>query len=615
MTVKIQNRNIMNKNIKNLFRLGVLATAGLFAMYSCTDDTWDEHYDTKPVVTYDGTIMDAINSNPELKDFAEILDAVGFDLNLNGDQVYTIWVPKNMSEIKDSLMQEVAETTHYNGKQEVLRRFVKNHIALYNISLNTEPQKIALLNSKFVDMSAASEATIGEAKIDSANIVCNNGVMHIIDRPLTYTPNMYESMETEYNKYLREHPEIDKDSLVSLFSFLDAYNQDSLDEARSVELGLNPDGNMVYVDSVMIRNNTILKSIDAFIYEEDSTYYAILPSVEAFQKRYEEAKKLLQFSPSENVANPLFTDSLQKRYANMFAMRDLYYNMGPNVNTHREDSVMSTLYRSNWEQNVYYRPFAEGGIFAGNSTKINCSNGTVFMVDEYPMSQYEQFFYKLSPRVTSASIDETLDDSNKPAFTKNCTYSNTNYNLTCGSDTFAVFPVIENKDTVRIDTLNYEAGEEYEFSYLRVIPSSGSANPTFSIKLSNTLSGEYDIYLVTVPIRYRDENLGGDPISDLRAYKFKANLFERDEEGEFPKRGVALKANGKNTFTTNPAALVDTTYLGSHVFDYSYYGRDKEGVLLQIAANVNSRETTEYSREMLVHKVILMPRRKENPVE
>ncbi len=600
----------MNKNIKNLFRLGALATAGLFAMYSCTDDTWDEHYDTKPVVTYDGTIMDAIKGNPELKDFAEILDSVGFDINLDGDQVYTIWAPKNMSAVKDSLLNEIAEVQHYNGKKEVLRRFVKNHVALYNISLNTKPQKIALLNSKFVDMSAVGEATIGEAKIDSANIVCNNGVMHIIDRPLTYTPNMYEAMETEYNNYLREHPEVNKDSLISLFSFLNAYNQDSLDEARSVEKGLNPDGNMVYVDSVMIRNNTILKSVDALLYEEDSTYYAILPSVAAFQQRYEAAKELLQFSPSENVANPLFTDSLQNRYANMFAMRDLYFNMGPNVNTHREDSVMSTQYTYNWEQNVYYNPFGEGGIFAGNSTKINCSNGTILMMDEYPMSEYEQFFYKLSPRVSSASIDQTLDDDNKPAYTKNCTSSNNNISLIMNFDTCTVFPVIENKDTIRRDTLFYEAGKEYEFSYTRIIPSSNSANPTFSIKLDNTLSGEYDIYLVTVPIRYRSANLGGDPFGDLRAYKFKANLFERDDKGAFPKRGTAMKANGENTFTTNPAVLVDTTYLGSHKFNYSYYGRDKEGVLLQIVANVNSRETTTYSREMLVHKVILEPRKK-----
>ncbi len=607
----------MNKNIKNLFRLGVLATAGLFAMYSCSDDTWDDHYDAKPVVTYDGTIMDAIESNPDLKDFAEILDAVGFDINLNGDQVYTIWAPKDMTAVKDSLLKEIAEVKHYNGKKEVLRRFVKNHIALYNISLNTKPQKIALLNSKFVDMSAQDEATIGESKIESANIICNNGVMHIIDRPLTYTPNMYEALEAEYNKYLREHPEVDKDSLISLFSFLNAYNQDSLDEARSVELGLNPDGNMVYVDSVMIRNNTILKSVDALLYEEDSTYWTILPSIDAYQKRYEAAKELLKFSPSENVANPLFTDSLQKRYANLFAMRDLYYNMSLNVNSHPNDSVKSTLYSFNPQTNVYKTPFADGGIFAGNYTPIECSNGKILMMDDYPMSVYEQFFYKLHPRIMSNSIDETLDSNNEMLYTKNCSYANANWTMPVRmkKDTVIVYPVIEGKDTIRRDSLVYKRDVEYEFSYLRIIPSSGSANPTFSIKLSGTLSGEYDIYLVTVPIRYRNENLGGDPYGDARAYKFKANLFERDEKGEFPKRGVVLKANGENTFITNPAVMVDTTYLGSHKFEYSYYGRDKEGVLLQIAANVNSRETEAYSREMLVHKVILMPRQNENPVE
>lgn len=592
----------MNTNIKNAFRLGALAITGLFMAYSCSDK-WDDHYaGNLEGVAFDGTIISGIEGQTEyeVSDFLDVLKATGYDRNLNSDQIYTVWAPVNGSFDKDGLFADLAA----GDTAKVIDRFVKNHVALYNISLTPNEQTVTLLNSKSVKLTSAAEGKFGKSDVLQANIVCTNGILNIISNANEYVPTIFEQLEDDYKAYLSENPDVDAKSLISMMTFLKAYDADSLDESKSVYLGLDPNGNRVYVDSVMLRNNTILRSLDAYLYRDDSTYWAISPSVKAYQERYEIAKTFLNFNPSENVVNPNTTDSLQNRYANLFAMRDMFYNV--NANEHYTDSLKSTEYSPrSWEDHVFRgNPYAEGGLFA-KAEPVECSNGIVYRVNEYPMSIYDQFYRKISTKVSNSHVDNTEDTSGKMIYVKSCKYPLASYN----------------------NTLTYTSSEtgypvNVNYYYTEVLTTSSTSTPTVTFKVYNTLSGKYDVKLVTVPIRHK---IGADK-NDTRKYQFRATYFVRDDAGKYTARGVQMKdpvTDSRDFVTAHPEdvmdeegnilsydiAVYDTINLGEVDLEYSYYGRSDAGFMLQLNTKVGSKEKDLFSRDILVNSIIFEPKR------
>lgn len=574
----------MNTKIKKALSLGVLAFAGLFALYSCADK-WEDHYETVQGETYQGTLFDYLESQSEqLSDFAEILKAVGYDYNLSSDQMFTVWAPVNGSFDKEALLTMIE-----NGdKERVIERFVQNHVALYSISLSPNAQDVTLQNSKVIKLSTAAEAKFGDCEIVKSNVACKNGVFNIISAENIYVPTIYEIMEDDFKEYLLANPDLNPKEVVSMMSFLDAYNADSLDESKSVFLGLDMSGNRVYIDSVMIRNNTILKMLDALVYEEDSTYWTIVPTVEAYQQRYEEAKKFLVYNPSVNAVSPIMADSLQNRYANLFAMRDLFYNI--NANEHHTDSLKSTDYLSlSWKEHVYRGdPFGSEGILA-NAEVVECSNGNIYKVNEYPFSIYDQFFKEIPVSLNNYLVDNT------PGNTKNCTMD----------------PVPTGR-AIHMD----ETGKVWNLDYLHLIPSTNLVQPQVTFKITGTLSGTYDLKLVTLSPRFLIQGTmdAEEVAANDKLYKFRVNLFQRNEKGEMPAKATTLYVPGTKTrdFESHPltelATPYDTIDICPITLDHCYYGRDEAGIMVQLVTNVSSSLLKNgYSREMLLHKILLVP--------
>ena len=574
----------MNTKIKKALSLGVLAFAGLFALYSCADK-WEDHYETVQGETYQGTLFDYLESQSEqLSDFAEILKAVGYDYNLSSDQMFTVWAPVNGSFDKEALLTMIE-----NGdKERVIERFVQNHVALYSISLSPNAQDVTLQNSKVIKLSTAAEAKFGDCEIVKSNVACKNGVFNIISAENIYVPTIYEIMEDDFKEYLLANPDLNPKEVVSMMSFLDAYNADSLDESKSVFLGLDMSGNRVYIDSVMIRNNTILKMLDALVYEEDSTYWTIVPTVEAYQQRYEEAKKFLVYNPSVNAVSPIMADSLQNRYANLFAMRDLFYNI--NANEYYTDSLKSTDYSSlSWKEHVYRGdPFGSEGILA-NAEVVECSNGNIYKVNEYPFSIYDQFFKEIPVSLNNYLVDNT------PGNTKNCTMD----------------PVPTGR-AIHMD----ETGKVWNLDYLHLIPSTNLVQPQVTFKITGTLSGTYDLKLVTLSPRFLIQGTMDDEevAANDKLYKFRVNLFQRNDKGEMPAKATTLYVPGTKTrdFESHPltelATPYDTIDICPITLDHCYYGRDEAGIMVQLVTNVSSSLLKNgYSREMLLHKILLVP--------
>lgn len=610
-------------NIKNTFRAGFVMAAGLIAMFSCTD-TWDDHYSSSlGSLKFNGTTMQALEENAP--DFAKVVKAYGFDRELSSDNTYTVWAPADgsfdLSEYVGQNGERVADST------EVVTQFIKNHIALYSMSLTPNDQKFSLLNKKVGIMSASGE--FGHVKIDAEkhNISCLNGIIHMVDAPSPYSYNLFEMIAKQYKDDTTEG----KDTL-SLYAYLydDRVNKDTLIENKSVSRGVDEDGNKIWVSKYFEKNNTVLKNFDARLYEEDSLFIAIIPSAKAWAERYKKALSLVKFNPSEDTRAAGTVDSLTRHYANSFAMTDLFYNK--NANEYWQDSLKSTNYYTSWHSaadwpnHLYYSVMPKylprdkeiNDILAKCGEPIECSNGTAYIVDEYPFTAIEQFFYKMTYYVTESLVNK-LGSGDTWTYTKGVSKT-----FAYRGGTFSHRLPVYDEDGIAIgDTVRRQT-----YNYVDFIPTSG--NITVAFNLANTLSGTYDIYLVVAPMWMKqDYNNLSVADWDARPYRFTASIFERandpskpKELGQFPTKGEVLnnptpvageRENiflSKGLFTDDYGFLGvnDTISLGSYTFKNAYYGRPEYGAMLQIQSSVLSSKRKEFSNEMLIGSIILKPR-------
>ena len=586
----------MNKYIKKSLRMGIIAAAGAAAMVSCTD-TWNDHYDGTAGVSYNGTTMEAIEA--QAPDFAAVIKAVGYDRELNSDNVYTIWAPTNFDK---EYWLNLAKT----DSATVVDKFIKNHIARYAQSVDGLTHSIDLMSSKVTTMTDKNfgASSLVEGKV---NLTCTNGVLHMIDKNIVYQNNIFELIKEQYD----QSSYASKDSLGgSLYTFLKVWDEDSLDENKSVSRGVDENGEKIWVDSVVIRNNTALKNVDGLVYEEDSSYIAIVPSPEAYHERYNIYKKLLQFNPSEDTKKEGACDSLTNYYANMFTMHDLYYNK--NANEHMEDSLKSTVYTAkNSPYSVYYRKDkidqpAERpthDILAG-LTPTDCSNGEAYLTDEFPMSITEQSFQRIKIEPSSYNLATTSDAKGIGMYTKNIGSTSNR------QGTLTDYLIVDG------DTISKIGSRSYSFMD---IPPSGNVNPYISFFIPNTLSGTYELYLVTCPIWAKTGFSNGEKYEDdPRAYRFYTYVWERQNSGskigEYASSGKQLlnPEDGTKYFVTNPENKIDTLYLGDYTFANTYYARGETenlaGVMLQFVVQITSKLTSQYSREMLISNIILKPK-------
>jgi len=610
---------------KHIFCSGIILAASAACMVSCTD-TWNDHYDASSSQLYNGTLMTAIES--KAPDFAAVIKAVGYDRELNSDNSFTVWAPLSFN--KDSIL-EIAKT----DSATVVDKFIKNHISRYAISNNGTQYDISLLSHKRTVMSADK---FGTSNIISSNknIACTNGVLHLVDNNYPYTLNLYEMIENQY-KLSTFAGKDEKGG--SLYSFLKMFNADSLDENKSVSRGVDADGNKIWVDSVTIRNNTALKNMDAKIYEEDSSFIAILPSDKAFNERYEFAKNLLVFNPYEDEISAGACDSLLNYYANAFAMTDLFYNK--NFNEHFEDSLKSTNYsQRTWYEHCYYSKQPKNmpddkevnDILSKCGDPIDCSNGTAYLVDEYPFTPYEQFFKKISTTGLSnySYLNMSTDESGNALYTKIAD----DRSMYSGTYTWGIYneDQFDEEGNLIDPTANPDTTYVRSFFFTRYSPR-GKTAPWLGYEIPNTLSGTYDLYLIASPNwvyekLFGDQNYTKFEEIDLKT-RFRVAFFEKQNSGtkmgKYPSSG-SYQVNPNGTSKTDKNFIYETTYdefgcpnvadtiyLGQHTFKNSYYARTEPGVIIQIENNVTQTLANKgYTMHMNINGLVLKPHNPEN---
>lgn len=257
----------------------MMMAAGLLAASSCTDYADYNEAPVDDMAQANKTLWENISQNPNLTDFKALVERTGFNNQLAQSRAYTIWAPKNGTF-------NVADYTSMSDSL-LLAQFVKNHIAefTYRASGNVDNTRVHTLNNKSYVFNGNGNYTFGSTEMDptASNIPGTNGILHVINKPVAFYPNLYEYLGLAKGQEL--------DSIVNYFK---KYETTYLDLENS-EKGPMVNGVQTYVDSMMVTTNSLVRNLRAEIDDEDSTYTFIMPNNEAYKKMYDKVKESYAF--------------------------------------------------------------------------------------------------------------------------------------------------------------------------------------------------------------------------------------------------------------------------------------------------------------------------------
>ena len=162
--------------------------AGL-AFSACSDE-WDDHYNPDESQISGESLWQAIEGNPELSNFANVVKATGYDKALGGSQSFSVFAPVNddftaeqAQKLIDTYQKEKSAGTR-NNDNSTIKEFIQNHIALYNHSVSTEStDSLTMMNGKYQVLSSNSFAG---HNLLSKNQAYANGILYTIDGEASY---------------------------------------------------------------------------------------------------------------------------------------------------------------------------------------------------------------------------------------------------------------------------------------------------------------------------------------------------------------------------------------------------------------------------------------------
>jgi len=523
------------------------AGAALGGLLVGCSDAWDDHYNNTEQAAATESLLQRIKQNAELSDFLRVCQATHLYNNmhstpvtyaelLDADQTLTVWAPLNGTFNVDSLL-ELCQTAQ--GDSTVGLHFVANHVSrnLYNMNSATS-ESVKMLNDKYLPLTAQKFFTSSVVS-GNYNIPASNGVLHVISSDAPYTYNLYEGL-TSLGRYAH------------IGSLLKSFERKELDENRSIQSGL-VDGRKVYSDSVMVTENDLFFSLDDII-NEDSTFMMLVPDANLWAPIYEEASSLFNYGSIEKA------DSVERYWKTVCLVQDLIFNRNRAVNKSPLDSLITAAYTPReWPYHVYYKPYDADSLFdrAQITDSMACSNGVIYHIGQWPFDTRQLYFHpvKVEGEFTSNLIENTL-----------CT---TNFRETA---------------------MEGVSGR----SYLDIVAKTSTSNWTATFEVKNTLSGTYDICIVTLPKTAYLPNS-----RDTKPNKFKATLTYTDLQG-------AKQTVDYDTEMTTSGTKIDTVLIGRFTFPVCNYQQPDATVSLQIRCSISNRQTS-YSREMFLDCIYLKP--------
>lgn len=542
----------MNMNLLGIIRNYLLVFSVFLMLYACSDDTWNQHYESNLSQTSDKTLWDQLLEQDSLTNFREVLDSVKV---MNGhkmtpirysellkDQYFTVFAPIDYSFNKDSLLALCATTA---GNKIVEEQFIMSHLSRSPYSLSPYTNNMVhLLNGKYLLFKDSSFADV-PLIVEQSNILAKNGLIHLLNGQVPYVRNIFESI-------------VDLPEYSGMGAYLSKYQKDSLNEAASLIAGVDDMGRPVYVDSVIIENNQLLNSF-GLLNSEDSSFFMVAPSKAGWDNAYITVSKYFNYGAINGA------DSLRSYWTNFSLMKDLFFNKTMQLSP--QDSLISNQYWNKTpKQHVFYKPFLTGGILDG-AVPVKASNGIIYKVNTWPFNLESVFF---TPIVTEAETDKNIR--------------------------------WVSKDSFNVYQRQYFADSVSNNAYLEVTPKTPSVQTDITFAVPNTLSGKYDVCVVMLPKNITER-------TDKRGNKFSAFLTYNQANGTTPTT-LQCKTKAGLTYFANNINRVDTVLLTTVVLPSCNYKQSKVTVTVRLKSIVTQKEINAktFTNQMYIDCLYLKPR-------
>lgn len=528
---------------------------------SCQDE-WDEHYgQTNPMASQE-SLWQALKGRAELSNFVRLVENVGYEYYFDGDRMFTLFVPTNdcLTEADVDSLTEVYNAQKSNriknNDNTVIKQVLQNHMAMYNYAAiaSGDSVQMMMLNGKY---SYLADGGVNGVKYLSSNMLYRNGVLFTVGSRLPYFANVSEYFTMD-------------DELDSIASFFSRYNVYEFDASRSVP-GEIVDGKTVYLDSVMNLKNVMFDEL-GYINREDSAYWMVVPTDRQWRKLYEEYKTY--FNYDNRTAK---RDSVENVMTHKAIVQGTVFNM--NVQPSVNDSVISTNYnKANYRYYKCLRPFDEGGVFS-DARSVECSNGKVFISDNWAIDKRTTFFQEVKIEAENAYYQDSIAKCKEPVGTYTVPSGNPLYGQVSGN------------------------------AYVQVEPRNTAVTPLIRFTIPNLLSNiGYDIYAVFAPA------IASDTLAtDTLPLKVKFSLKYNDQDGrQVNDIKMENPEGGTYVYETTPN-VVDTILVARDCkIPTCSYGLSEPQVRLTVESDRGT--ASKYTRILRLDCIVFKPHEDDNNV-
>lgn len=610
--------------------MAAVLLAGAPMFWSACTDAWDDHYGVYNP-SGNASIWQNLSADEDLANFVEVLSAIGCDQTLNSPQRHTIWAPKNMTAEQAATIIDMFNADKEAGLKlednKAYIQFYQNQTALYDQSVSSLTDSvITMLNGKYMRLlgTGAKSGSLAEVAFDDA-IFCSNGIIYKTDAMQPFDANVREKLEMDGRFGVSRKSGDITYPYQNFVEMITSYDEYELDESASVPGGV-VDGKTVYLDSVVYLYNDLLWQY-GHIQREDSTYWVIAPTKEVWNQLYDKYAPYYTYDNSVPNRDSLANENtcrniIQGRFIN--ASQENKYNRAPN------DSLVNTQYyirqSHNPRQDVYYKPFAEGGVLNGLES-IDCSNGKIYVDDQGVIDPHATFFGRRDQDATSSryyEVPKSATGSEDAMVTRRMEYikyataeqqaEDEEGNLVFDGEGNPVMETVETDEVLKT------------YDYLQVTSKVDAEGTKIYYKIPNTLSNVYyNIYIVTTPTNTKKDQL---------PCWFQVEHAEKQENGAFSKSAiynnpypvtsegmsgdkevanadVILGCYKPEECYVADAAKVDTILIQKAVkYDYSGYGLDEGVVRLTIGSwesAPGAQRNVLYTSTLRLNEIIFIP--------
>ena len=601
----------------------------VFSLLSCSDFSSYNSVVESSNPSADRTLWENISAKGELSDFAQILQAVGYDAVLNAPTTYTVWAPVNGTFNKDSVM---ALTQDAATKKKVIEQFVYDHVAHYShFESNPNDTVVYMLSKKLIRFSGKNTGSLAfDGKVinwvdDAYNTPSSNGILYMLNGMVPFRPNAYENIFTDKSRYGIADSHFN--------AYVKRYERIELDEDASVK-GEIVNGNQVYDDSVTVTTNSFVTGfahLNAELNNEDSLYTVVIPTDEAWQKAYDRIKTYYNYITPIKYQNlgSTATDFAGKKGGTcpttstgkatiLAASAGVDASNAATLSAAPADAKIQDT-KAYWTDSIAKRWIVRNTAFSENNGKYNAKlvSGAAFVVGDTLFS-------------TSGNKLTGLDKLDKVTVLKQ-QLSNGHARVVSefpfrASETYA--PVIKTRIPGRVvSTSGYGAetvtlerrmfddrfckleDDEVNLEYVcATLPEGSNYAPEIDFYLPDVLSTTYDIYAVVVPSKVDGTGLKYTLRFDLHYTDAKNEPQTGRLDGETLQTSIA-KISKVKAFENDPTK-VDTLYLGQFTFPICYYGTAAAPNLkvMSTLSSFSMSNKTKYDAQIRIANIILRPK-------